>query len=144
MFSAYKKVNSIIIKWGIKMKHTIEEIDNDFKKYFKTFIEKFDLTKDECILFLKAYKNWIENTEVFENTLKSKLFDWSGKNIQWVRLSDGSIRKVLSVCELGITTSKIEVDNFDVNNVRANYFWNNIFEKNWQWSEDNKTWRKFE
>jgi hypothetical protein len=74
---------------------------------------------------------------------KKKPFDWRGKNIQWVRFGedDSNPHKVTSVCEYGVYMRDQNVEDFRDWNYLLNVDKNP--DVNWQWSDDNQTWRNF-
>lgn len=74
-----------------------------------------------------------------------KCFDWCGKNIQWVR-DHLYTRKVISVmdCAGVLTVTAICYEEKDAPKpIVYLHSWRKLIEE-YEWSEDNATWRKFE
>ncbi len=106
----------------------------------KPFGEGFQLADPLTWEYLRKFRDKLRKEEGF--TEEPEPFDWRGKNIQWVRYS-GITYKVLDVNDKHITafnyldlkTGLVSYKSICIEGL-------NNFE--WQWSEDNATWRKFE
>jgi hypothetical protein len=85
-----------------------------------------------------AFAPSIEEQKRHIKYVDSKPFDWIGKNIQWVRCLENKyycVSRVLNMNDRGITIYGSISDGFNL--------WKDLT-NSWEWSEDNKTWRKFE
>ncbi len=85
--------------------------------------------------------NWDWSSFEYRIKEEPKPFDWRGKNIQWVRIRHNFLAsaKVLCLNDAGLYF----IVGHSIDPEIKLFKWNILIQE-YEWSEDNATWRKFE
>ncbi len=154
--ATWNVVDDILWNWWSNIYRIKEEPKKEIPEWLKSLIvtpestqKLIDSIKEEQ---RSRFLDRLSPEELVELQIEEpKPFDWRGKNIQWVRNGEDLVVKVLEIRKRGIVVGCNNMlicdETEDVSlsqEARVTLMPWKIAQRDWQWSSDNATWRKFE